>query len=122
MAAAAGRVNLLVVASPEAPELSVLQRLPPHVKVVGTGQTLADLASQLRSGEQWGGVDAMLICGVGKLAGKREHIQEFWPRLSGLKWLHSCSAGLEHLLFPELVQSSVVLTNARGVYSHSLAE
>jgi phosphoglycerate dehydrogenase-like enzyme len=120
MAAAAGRVNLLVVASPEAPELSVLQRLPPHVKVVGTGQTLADLASQLRSGEQWGGVDAMLICGVGKLAGK--HIQEFWPRLSGLKWLHSCSAGLEHLLFPELVQSSVVLTNARGVYSHSLAE
>lgn len=49
-------------------------------------------------------------------------LQEFWPRLTNLKWLHSCSAGLEHLLFPELVNSSVILTNAKGVYSHSLAE
>lgn len=49
-------------------------------------------------------------------------LQEFWPCLTGLKWLHSCSAGLEHLLFPELVNSSVTLTNAKGVYSHSLAE
>jgi phosphoglycerate dehydrogenase-like enzyme len=49
-------------------------------------------------------------------------LQEFWPRLTGLKWLHSCSAGLEHLLFPELINSSVILTNAKGVYSHSLAE
>jgi phosphoglycerate dehydrogenase-like enzyme len=48
--------------------------------------------------------------------------QEFWPRLTGLKWLHSCSAGLEHLLFPELISSNVILTNAKGVYSHSLAE
>lgn len=36
--------------------------------------------------------------------------------------MHTTFAGLEHLLFPELVQSPVVLTNARGVYSHSLAE
>lgn len=49
-------------------------------------------------------------------------LQEFWPRLTNLKWLHSCSAGLEHLLFPELVNSNVTLTNAKGVYSHSLAE
>ena len=45
-----------------------------------------------------------------------------WPRLTSLRWLHSASAGLEHLLFPELVDSAVVLTNAKGVYSHSLAE
>ncbi|KIY93109.1 hypothetical protein MNEG_14853 [Monoraphidium neglectum] len=36
--------------------------------------------------------------------------------------MHSSSAGLEHLLFPGLVESPVVLTNAKGVYSHSLAE
>lgn len=36
--------------------------------------------------------------------------------------MHTTFAGLEHLLFPELVQSSVILTNARGVYSNSLAE
>jgi phosphoglycerate dehydrogenase-like enzyme len=45
-----------------------------------------------------------------------------WSRLTGLKWMHSASAGLEHLLFDELVKSPVVLTNAKGVYSHSLAE
>ena len=46
-----------------------------------------------------------------------------WPKLAGLKWLHSSSAGLDHLLFDELVESEQVkVTNARGVYSHSLAE
>lgn len=49
-------------------------------------------------------------------------MQSIWGKLSGLKWMHSSSAGLEHLLFPELVNGPVVLTNARGVYSNSLAE
>jgi len=48
--------------------------------------------------------------------------QALWPKVPNLKWLHSASAGLEHLLFPELVEGSVLLTNAKGVYSHSLAE
>jgi phosphoglycerate dehydrogenase-like enzyme len=50
------------------------------------------------------------------------HLQEFWPLLTGLKWLHSGAVGLEHLLTPALVTSQVLLTNARGVYSQSLAE
>ena len=40
--------------------------------------------------------------------------QALWPRLTGLKWMHSGSAGLEHLLFPDLISGPVVLTNARG--------
>ena len=48
--------------------------------------------------------------------------QALWPKLPNLKWMHSASAGLEHLLFPALVDGPVVLTNAKGVYSHSLAE
>ncbi len=39
-----------------------------------------------------------------------------------LKWVHSMSAGVENSLFPELVASPVPLTNARGVFSRSLAE
>lgn len=75
MVAAAGKsVNLLVVASPDTPELSVLKQLPAEVKVVATGQTLADLSKQL-SDEQWGSIDVLLNCGVGKFAGKREYIQ-----------------------------------------------
>ena len=75
MAAGAGhKVNLLVVASPDTPELSVLQQLPPEVKVVATGQTLAELSKQLTD-EQWGTIDCILNCGVGKFAGKREYVQ-----------------------------------------------
>jgi hypothetical protein len=78
MAAAAGgggkQVNLLVVASPDTPELAVLSHLPPSVKVVATGQTLADLSKQL-SDEQWASIDVMLNCGVGRFAGKRADIQ-----------------------------------------------
>lgn len=64
----------------------------------------------------------MLICGVGANAAKRADVELMWQKLSSLKWIHSCSAGLEHLLFPALVESDVTLTNAKGVYSHSLAE
>jgi len=39
-----------------------------------------------------------------------------------VRWVHSRSAGLDGLLFPALVEGPVVLTNARGVYSASLAE
>ncbi|KAF8058054.1 ddh [Scenedesmus sp. PABB004] len=122
MAAAAKSVNLLVCAGSETPELEVLKRLPPGVRVVATGQTLSDLGQQLPSDDDWAAIDAMVICGVGKNAGKRDEIRAFWHKLTGLRWLHSSSAGLEHLLFPELVEGDVALTNAKGVYSHSLAE
>lgn len=39
-----------------------------------------------------------------------------------VKWTHTLSAGVEHLLTPEFVASPVPLTNARGVYKKSLAE
>ena len=39
-----------------------------------------------------------------------------------LRWIHSRSAGLEQALFPELIDSEVILTNASGVFSPSLGE
>jgi hypothetical protein len=67
-------INLLVVANPATPELSVLQKLPAGVNIVATGQTLSDLSQQL-SEEQWGSIDVMLNCGVGKMAGKRDDVK-----------------------------------------------
>jgi phosphoglycerate dehydrogenase-like enzyme len=40
----------------------------------------------------------------------------------GLRWIHSRSAGLEQSLFPELIESGVILTNGSGVFSPSLGE
>jgi len=39
-----------------------------------------------------------------------------------LRWVHSRSAGLEQALFPELVESEVILSNGSGVFSPSLGE
>jgi phosphoglycerate dehydrogenase-like enzyme len=39
-----------------------------------------------------------------------------------LRWVHSRSVGLERSLFPELVDSPVLLTNGSGVFSASLGE
>lgn len=42
--------------------------------------------------------------------------------MPNLRWIHSQSAGVNHLIGGKLMESPVVLTNARGVYSRSLAE
>ena len=39
-----------------------------------------------------------------------------------MRWVHSLSAGVENILTPEFVNSSVPLTNARGVFAESLGE
>ena len=39
-----------------------------------------------------------------------------------LRWIQNSSAGLERLLFPELIESSITITNGRGLYAPALAE
>ena len=48
--------------------------------------------------------------------------QDQFKKASNLKWVHSTSAGVEHYLFPEMVQSDVILTNAKGCYGPAIAE
>lgn len=45
-----------------------------------------------------------------------------WPQGRAVKWVQSGSAGVENLLFPDMANSSVVLTNGRGLYAEPLAE
>lgn len=40
-------------------------------------------------------------------------MKEIWPKLTGLKWLHSNLAGIESLMIPELLSSSVTVTNCK---------
>lgn len=121
--------RIIVVASPDSPELSVLDKL----KAIGTSSGNASGACVLGIGrpeqliaqltpDDWARCNIILNCGVGAKAGTKADLEALWPRLPNVTWLHSASAGLEHLLFPALVDGPVALTNARGVYSHSLAE
>lgn len=45
-----------------------------------------------------------------------------WDAAGDLRWIQTASAGVDALLFPELVDSDVVVTNARGVFDGSIAE
>lgn len=45
-----------------------------------------------------------------------------WPLAERVRWVHTLSAGVEHLLTPEFAATPVPLTNSRGVYKRSLAE
>ena len=45
-----------------------------------------------------------------------------WPAASSLRWVHAASAGVNHVLTPEVVASDVVVTNARGVFDEPMAE
>jgi len=45
-----------------------------------------------------------------------------WPAAGRLRWIQTASAGVDGLLFPALVDSEVVVTNARGVFEEPIAE
>jgi phosphoglycerate dehydrogenase-like enzyme len=49
-------------------------------------------------------------------------LEPAWDHAGDLRWIQSASAGVEDLLFPGLVDSEVVLTNARGVFDRAMAE
>lgn len=49
-------------------------------------------------------------------------LSEAWEHAGDLRWVQSASAGVDALLFPELVGSHVVVTNARGVFDEAIAE
>jgi phosphoglycerate dehydrogenase-like enzyme len=48
-----------------------------------------------------------------------DQVLEAAPRL---RWVHYTGAGIEHLLVPSFVRSSIPLTNSRGIHSPAVAE
>ena len=49
-------------------------------------------------------------------------VRDVWPHADQLEWIHITAAGVDTLLFDELRDSDVVVTNARGVFDRPLAE
>jgi len=54
--------------------------------------------------------------------GGAQIFEQVWRMAPRVRWVHSLSAGLDGILFAELVESTVPLTNARGVFSEALGE
>src|ERR1044072_8920217 len=103
-------LNVLVFLRPNDPGLPALARLPSGVKAAG-GHNIEDalaLAPQ---------ADAMLVA-----TGNAATLERIWRAAPRLRWIHTRPAGVDHLLFADLVKSSIPMTNSRGVFSSSLAE
>ena len=49
-------------------------------------------------------------------------LRQAWPLVDQLRWIQWGGAGVDAVLFPELVASDVQLTNARGVFDRAMAE
>lgn len=49
-------------------------------------------------------------------------LRDVWDRAACLDWVHVAAAGVDTLLFDELAEADVVVTNAHGVFDRPIAE
>ncbi len=97
---------VLVLASRDDPRFAMLNGLPHTI--------CGDLAECAQAAKE---ATAILLW-----PGSRDMLRSFFSTCKNVRWIHSKAAGLDNLLFPELVDSEVLLTNGSGVFSSSLGE
>jgi phosphoglycerate dehydrogenase-like enzyme len=49
-------------------------------------------------------------------------LRDNWAAAADLRWVHVCAAGVDALMFDELRDSALTITNARGVFDGPIAE
>ncbi len=49
-------------------------------------------------------------------------VEDIWSQTNALRWIHVAAAGVDTLLFDDLVESDVILTNAHGLFDRPIAE
>ncbi|GAB3562944.1 D-2-hydroxyacid dehydrogenase [Spelaeicoccus albus] len=49
-------------------------------------------------------------------------VKDVWDRAGSLKWIHVAAAGVDKLMFDELADSDVVVTNSGGIFDRPIAE
>jgi phosphoglycerate dehydrogenase-like enzyme len=103
-------ITVLVLADPTEPRLAMLEELPAE-----TGIAVGNSAEAFVRAAP----DATVIFNWSLIGDLQREVFRMCPKV---EWVHARSAGLDGLLFPELVESSALLTNGRGVYSDSLGE
>ncbi len=103
-------ITILVLSNPTDPQLAMLESLPPDVSIA-VGDNIEAF--------QRAAPEARVLC---NWSGSRDLVRQVWKIAPRIEWVHSRAAGLDGLLFPELVESHVALTNGSGVFSQSLGE
>jgi phosphoglycerate dehydrogenase-like enzyme len=103
-------LTLLVLARPAGRHLAMLERLPPDTRIL-TGDRPDAFESAAAE------ADVILAWFTG-----RELLEAVLAMAPRVAWVQVSSAGLDNIMFPALVESPAILTNARGAFSWSLGE
>jgi phosphoglycerate dehydrogenase-like enzyme len=103
-------ISVIVLGDKAEPTLKRLDELGPEVKVTiaKTADELGDAVAAARVLFNW--------------SGNRGGIESILKKAPKIEWIHTRSAGLDSLLFPELIEHAVTLTNGTGTFSQSLGE
>ncbi len=102
--------TILVLADPYEPVLALLEKVRGEAEIV-VGNSFESFESC---------ADSATV--IFNWSGSLPLLRKVFGMCPNLRWVHSRSVGLERSLFPELVESPVVLTNGVGVFSGSLGE
>src|SRR5580692_5907211 len=101
-----GQPKVMVLTDKDDPQLAMLRDVP-HA-IAHDDAELADAAKDTTVILHW--------------SGTRDRLRAAFLACPEVRWIHSRWAGVDNLLFPELVASAVPLTNGSGVFSQSLGE
>ncbi len=104
---------------PALPTLLVLDADPPPRLGRLTGRVQVVHADESTLAARLPYADVLLVWDFASHA-----VQAAWPGegASRPRWVHTASAGVDHLMCPELAASDTVVTNARGVFDQAIAE
>ncbi len=105
------KMNLLVIAPPDHHGLRILEPLR-ALSDISISNDQAELERRAPK------ADAILVTELSPSV----DFPTIWGHAKSIRWIHSLSTGVESLLFPDLIDSAIPLTNARGVSKRALAE
>lgn len=100
------------------PTLLVLNADPPPRLGQLTGRARIEYVDESTLAERLPSADVLLVWDFTSHAVRRA-----WPGEGPRpRWVHTASAGVDHLMCPELTASDTVVTNARGIFDGPIAE
>ncbi|MFD4523201.1 D-2-hydroxyacid dehydrogenase [Streptomyces sp. NPDC058470] len=83
-----------------------------------TGRVRVEHADASTLADRLSAADVLLVWDFSSHA-----VRHAWPGAGPRpRWVHTASAGVDHLMCPELAASDTVVTNARGVFDQPIAE
>ncbi|TLP78953.1 D-2-hydroxyacid dehydrogenase [Nesterenkonia sphaerica] len=105
------RITILRPSDPEAP-----YAVPPGLEQL-SGRAEIRLTDAENLPEDIAGADALFLWDFFSGA-----LEQAWPQADRLKWIHVAAAGVDTLLFDQLRDSEVTVTNSQGVFDRPIAE